>query len=92
MNTPESLSGFVSTTPNPAIAHHYAKQGKIKMILVVPNSRNAVYFGPYSTHPEDQETLLGYDFYLKGLTYCKKGDIVHILAKECKRNDGSRAN
>ena len=87
MDTPESLTGFVSTTPNPAIAHHYAKQGKIKMILVVPNSRNAVYFGPYSTHPEDQETLLDYDFYLKGLTYCKKGDIVYILAKECKRDD-----
>ena len=92
MDTPESLSGFVSTTPNPAIAHHYAKQGKVKMILVVPNSRNAVYFGPYSTHPEDQETLLGYDFYLKGLTYCKKGDIVYILAKECKRDDRARTN
>ena len=92
MDTPEALTGFVSTTPNPAIAHHYAKQGKIKMILVVPNSCNAVYFGPYSTHPEDQETLLDYDFYLKGLTYCKKGDIVYILAKECKRNDRARTN
>lgn len=82
---PESLMGFISTTPDPVIARHYASAGKYKVVVVVPNSQNGVYFGPYSTHPEDEEALISYKFYLKGLKRYEKDGILYVLAEEVAR-------
>ena len=82
---PESLMGFISTTPDPVIAHHYASSGKFKVVVVVPNSQNGVYFGPYSYHPEDEEALISYKFYLKGLKRYEKDGILYVLAEEVAR-------
>ena len=82
---PESLMGFISTTPDPVIAHHYASSGKFKVVVVVPNSQNGVYFGPYSTHPEDEEALISYKFYLKGLKKYEEDGILYVLAEEVAR-------
>jgi len=82
---PETLKGFISTTPDPVVARHYAAAGKIKVVVVVPNSQNGVYFGPYSTHPEDEEALISYKFYLKGLTKYEEDGIIYVLAEEVAR-------
>ena len=82
---PESLMGFISTTPDPVIAHHYASSGKFKVVVVVPNSQNGVYFGPHSTHPEDEETLISYKFYLRGLKKYEADGILYVLAEEVAR-------
>ena len=84
-NDPENLKGFISTTPDPVVAHHYAAPGKFKVVVVVPNSRNGVYFGPHSTHPEDEETLISYKFYLKGLKKYEADGILYVLAEEVAR-------
>ena len=34
---------------------------------ICQEGRDEVYFGPYSTHPEDEEALISYKFYLRGL-------------------------
>ena len=84
-NDPENLKGFISTTPDPVIAQHYASAGKIKVVVVVPNSQNGVYFGPYSTHPEDEEALISYKFYLRGLKKYEADGILYVLAEEVAR-------
>ena len=55
------------------------------MIIVIPESANGVYWGPYSSQPRDHETTLDYKFYLKGLEICEKGDKLYVLAKEMRR-------
>ena len=82
---PTSLKGFISTTPDPVVAHHYAASGDFKIIVVIPNSKNGVYFGPHSTHPEDEETLISYKFFLRGLKKYEKDGILYILAEELPR-------
>ena len=82
---PEKLMGFISTTPDPVVAHHYTKSGNFKIIVVIPHSRNGVYFGPYSKHPEDEETLISYKFFLRGLKKYEKDGILYILAEELPR-------
>ena len=82
---PETLRGFISTSPDPVVAAHYAAAGKIKVVVVVPNSQNGVYFGPYSTHPEDEEALISYKFYLKGLKRYERDGILYVLAEEGAR-------
>ena len=82
---PKSLSGFISTTPDPVVARHYAAAGKFKIVVVVPNSQNGVYFGPYSTHPEDEEALISYKFYLRGLKKYEEDGIIYVLAEEVAR-------
>src|SRR5574344_1001521 len=82
---PESLSGFVSMTPDPVLAAHYASGAPFQVVLVVPNARNAVYFGPYSKHPEDEEALLSRNFYLRGLKTRREGNTVYVLAEEVAR-------
>ena len=82
---PENLTGFVSMTPDPVIAHHYATAEKHSVVIVVVNSRNAVYFGPHSKHPEDEEALLSYKFYLKPIEKYEKDGIVYIMAEEVPR-------
>lgn len=42
-------------------------------------------FGPYSTHPEDEEALISYKFYLKGLTKYEEDGILYVLAEEVPR-------
>ena len=79
------MTGFISTTPDPVIAHHYASVGDYKIVVVVPNSQNGVYFGPYSTHSEDEEALISYKFHLKGLKMSKNDDIVYVLEEEVAR-------
>lgn len=85
MLEPEKLMGFISTTPDPVVARHYASAGKNKVVIIVPNSQNGVYFGPYSTHPEDEEALISYKFYLKGLKKYEENGIVYVLAEEVAR-------
>ncbi len=85
MIEPENLKGFVSTTPDPIVAKHYASAKKYRVIVVVPNSKNAVYFGPHSRHPEDEEALLSHKFYLKGLTKYENDGIIYIMAEETRR-------
>ena len=85
LRTPEKLTGFISTTPDPVVAHRYASSGAYKVVIVVPNCRNAVYFGPYSTHPEDEESLINYDFYLKALDKYEKDGIIYVIAEEKRR-------
>lgn len=85
LQSPESLTGFVSMTPDPVLAAHYASAEKYKVVLIVPNSKNAVYFGPYSKHPEDEEALLSRNFYLRGLKTRKEGDTVYVLTEEVSR-------
>ena len=85
LGNPESLKGFISTTPDPVIAHRYASSGAFKVVVVVLNSKNGVYFGPHSTHPEDEEALISYRFYLRGLKMTKMDGIVHVLAEEVPR-------
>lgn len=82
---PKSLTGFISTTPDPVVAHHYAANGKYKVVIVIPNSRNAVYFGPYSKHPEDEEALMSYKFYLQAVDKFEKDGILYIMAEEVPR-------
>lgn len=82
---PENLMGFISTTPDPVVAHHYASADKYKVVIVVPNSQNGVYFGPYSRHPEDEETLISYKFFLKGLQKYEHNGILYVLAEELPR-------
>ena len=65
--------------------NHYTKSGNFKIIVVIPNSRNGVYFGPHSTHPEDEETLISYKFFLRGLKKYEKDGILYILAEELPR-------
>lgn len=84
-NAPENLKGFISTTPDPVVARHYASAGKIKVVVVVPNSQNGVYFGPHSKHPEDEEALISHKFYLKGLTKYEEDGILYVLAEEVPR-------
>ena len=82
---PRELTGFISTTPDPVVAHHYATGGKFPVVIVIPNSHNAVYFGPYSKHPEDEEALMSYKFYLKPVEKYRKDGILYIMAEEIPR-------
>ena len=52
---------------------------------MVPNSQNGVYFGPYSYHPEDEEALISYKFYLRGLQKYEEDGILYVLAEEVAR-------
>ena len=83
--TPQNLGGFISATPDPVVAHHYATLGRFPVMIVIPNSREAVYFGPYSKHPEDEEALLSYKFYLKTVEKYKKDGIVYVMAEVIAR-------
>ena len=85
MNSPETLMEFISTTPDPVVAHHYASANTYRVIVVVPNVKNAVYFGPYSAHPEDEEALISYKFCLSGLKTYKRNGIVYVIAEEIAR-------
>jgi len=83
--SPESLMGFISTSPDPVVVHHYAGAKPFRVILVIPNSRNAACFGPYSSHPEDEEALISCDFYLQALDKYEKDGIMYIIAEEKRR-------
>ena len=83
---PKSLTGFVLTTPDPVVAMQYAKASAHPMVIVVPHSAHAVYFGPHSTHPEDEEALIDYRYYLKGVATFSRGGILYVVAEEKERN------
>ena len=87
LNEPTKLTGFISTTPDPVVAYHYAKAGKHRVLVVIPNSKNGVYFGPHSTHPEDEEALISYKFYLRGLKTYETDDILYVMVDEVLRDD-----
>lgn len=60
--------------------------GEIMQLCVIsshPGGRED--FGPYSTHPEDEEALISYKFYLKGLTKYEEDGILYVLAEEVPR-------
>ena len=82
---PPKLKGLIAVTPDPVIAQHYASVGKVKVVPVLPTSQNGAYYGPRSTHPEDEEALISYKFYLKGLKTIQKDDILYVLAEEVPR-------
>ena len=67
------------------MAYHYATGGKFPVVIVIPNSHNAVYFGPHSTHPEDEEALISYKFYLKPVEKYRKDGILYIMVEEAPR-------
>ncbi len=71
-----------------AVAMQYAKASAHPMVIVVPHSAHAVYFGPHSTHPEDEEALIDYRHYLKGIARFTSGGILYIVAEE-KERDGN---
>lgn len=85
LDIPEDLTGFTSLSPDFETALYYALKGQAQVIIVIPESANGVYWGPYSSQPRDHETTLDYKFYLKGLEICEKGDKLYVLAKEMRR-------
>ena len=72
-------------TPYPVVAMQYAKASAHPMVIVVPHSAHAVYFGPHSTHPEDEEALIDYRYYLKGIARFTSGGILYVVAEEKER-------
>lgn len=60
--------------------------GEIMQLCVIsshPGGRED--FGPYSTHPEDEEALISYKFYLKGLKRYEADGMLYVLAEEVAR-------
>ena len=85
MLNPEQMRGFTSLSPDFSSALYYATRKPAHVIIVIPESSHGVYWGPYSSQPRDHEVTLDYDFYLKGLAFCKKGDTLYVMAEEVQR-------